>query len=488
MCVSTRDVVVAIDCGTSSTKAIAVDSEGKIVARASAPLALQTPQPGWVEHGAEDVVASVDRAIADITQQVDPNTIAAVGLSNQRESLVMWNRSTGEAMSPVLSWQDRRATAIAQKLSAAGHADRVRAVSGLPLDPMFSAVKATWMFDTYDPARTEDTVLGTVDSWVIHSLCGVHVTEPGNASRTSLIDLDTGQWSKELLEIFNVPLSALPQIGPSAREDLRIIVGPLAGIPLSGIAGDSHAALFAHRGWTPGTAKVTLGTGASVMVAVDKDTDSPDVCRTIGWQLPGEEPTRALEANILSAGATVAWLANTLGLSPSELADEASDETDVVIVPAFDGLGAPWWDPEASAIIENLSLSTTRGDLARAALDSVAQQIADVTDAFSAAGVDVTNLITDGSMVENYSLIESIAVASGLALDVSESPEASALGAADLAGLGIGMWSKADLAARDRGYRRVEVSTMPDERLLKRAQWRASVEQARSRSRRGSTE
>lgn len=484
---STRDVVVALDCGTSSTKAIAVDSNGALIARASAPLALQTPQPGWVEHRAEDVVASVDRAIAGITQQVDPITIAAVGLSNQRESLVMWNRSTGEAISPVVSWQDRRATGVAQQLAAAGQADRVRAVSGLPLDPMFSAVKATWMFDHFDADRSEDLALGTVDSWLVHALCSEHITEPGNASRTSLLDIATGQWSPELLDIFDIPHSALAEIGASARDDLMITHGPLAGIPLSGLAGDSHAALFAHRGWAPGTAKVTLGTGASVMVAVDADVDSPDVCRTIGWQLPGEEPTRALEANILSAGATVAWLANTLALSPSELAAEARDETDVVIVPAFDGLGAPWWDPEASAVIENLSLSTTRGDLARAALDSVAQQIADVTDAFSAAGVDVTNLIADGSMVENHSLVESIAVASGLVLDVSRSPEASALGAADLAGLGIGMWSKADLEARDRGYRRVEVSALPDEGLLKRAQWRASVAQARRRSRRGNT-
>lgn len=476
-------LVVALDCGTSSTKAIAVNYAGRVVARGSAPLALLTPRPGWVEQDPGEVIESAMIALEELLAQVDASSVAAVGISNQRESLVLWDRTSGEPLSPLLSWQDRRTRSIIQELDAAGHGEAVYRISGLPLDPMFSAVKATWLLETYDPdrarARSGDLAIGTVDSWIAWNLTGRHVTDPGNASRMSLVDLASGQWSEELLGIFRVPRACLAEIGPSARDDLTIAGGALAGTPLAALVGDSHAALFSHRGWVPGTAKATLGTGSSVMVTAPEATKNPGLCRTIGWQLAGDDPTVALEANILAAGATLVWLAEVLGASPAELAGEAAPTTDVVFVPAFDGLGAPYWDDAAVATISQLSLSTERGDLVRAALDSVAMQIADVLDAFADAAVNVETLIVDGGMTENTSLMQSLADAIGIPVQVADAPDASALGAANLAGLGIGALSIEDLDRRTSSYRSIRPTKSREQQQARREAWKIAVRQAR---------
>lgn len=476
-------VIVALDCGTSSTKAIALDDQGQVIARTSSPLALTTPQPGWVEHEGAEIIRSLEQAITQLLTMIDGSKVVAVGLSNQRESLVLWDRATGKAISPVLSWQDRRATLLARTLADAGHGSDVRRISGLPLDPMFSAVKATWLLDRYDPERRRslagEIALGTIDSWVTWNLTGEHVTEPGNASRTSLLSLDSVQWDPQLLELFGVPRTCLPHIGTSVRTDLVIRSGPLHGVNLAGLIGDSHAALFAHAGWNAGTAKATLGTGSSVMVSVDSTVDSLALCRTIGWQMLDHEPNYALEANILSAGATLSWLAGIMNTTPEALAEQAVEETDVVFVPGFDGLAAPWWDDRAVAIISNLSLSTSMGDLARAALDSVAMQIADVVEAFTASSVHLDSLVVDGSMTSNRILVQSLADACGLPMRIADAAEASALGAAHIAGLGASLWTLGDLAEFDRSYRTVEPAMSSDRRHRIAHRWADAVTRSR---------
>jgi glycerol kinase len=397
--------------------------------------------------------------------------------------LALWDKESGNSISPVVSWQDRRATPIVQSLTTAGHANTVRRISGLPLDPMFSAVKATWLLDTYDPDRSRaeagELTLGTVDTLVARHLTGADVTEPGNASRTSLLDIATAHWNSDLLDIFGVPKACLPVIGPSARSNLMITHGPLAGLPLAGIIGDSHAALFAHHGWKPGIAKATLGTGSSVMTLVDADVDHPGLCKTIGWQLPDADPAVALEANILAAGATLTWLASIFGLTADELAQQATDSTNTVIVPAFNGLGAPWWDPQASAVIDELSLSTSRGDFARAALDSVAWQIADVTEALTASGIALETLVLDGGMVENASLVQTISNATRTPLRVSSDPEASARGAADVAGIGAGLHTLDELQGRSLDYRSVSPDMDDAEYAERKEAWERSLTRAR---------
>lgn len=476
-------LVLALDCGTSSIKALVLDRNGHVHRQSAVPIGLRTPAPGWVEQDPQEIVACIHQLAQQLAGDGHGSPIAAVGVSNQRESVMAWDRRTGEPMSPLISWQDRRGTELARHLAADGHCDVVRRISGLPLDPMFSAVKVTWLLNDIDPNRSKSTAgkiaVGTVDSWIIWHLTGEHATEPGNASRTSLMDIESGTWSEQLLEIFNVPADCLPIIGYSARPDLRILHGPLHGLPLSGLAGDSHASLFAHAGWKGGVVKATVGTGSSVMATVDESVDSLDLCRTVAWHLPNEAVTHALEANILSAGATLVWLANILQTTPEELAAHALIESDTVFVPAFDGLGAPWWDDQAVALVSDLSLSTTRSDLASAALDSVAMQVADVLEALDSAGVSVQTLIVDGGMTVNSFVNEALANASGVSINVPQTREASAVGAGQLAGIGAGLWTKEDLDAVQRDYVGVIPSIDDEKRIRRRHNWNQAVNRAR---------
>lgn len=480
-------LILAIDQGTSATKAIAVALDGSVRARGASPVALSTPQPGWVEQDPHEIVESVRRALVEVGTQVDLTAASCIGISNQRESLLLWERDTGVPVSPVISWQDRRTTAVADELSWAR--DEVRAISGLPLDPMFSALKARWLLDAYDPDRTRsnagELVLGTIDCWLLYSLTGELGIEAGNASRTSLVDLSTGEWSPRLLEIFRIPRAVLPPIRSSAG-----VMGEIHGfpplrdsLPVTGVLGDSHSALFSHAGWLPGIAKATYGTGSSVMALVTQD-DAPDsgLCRTIAWRLPGNPPSVAWEANILAAGATLTWLAGILGCTPADLAREAADSSEgVVLVPAFNGLAAPWWDTDAQAILSGLSLSTSRAQLARAALDSVIFQVSDVLAEMRDAHCAPVRLIADGGITANGDLMRRQSALCGITVAVSPVMEASALGAAHVAGLGHGVWSLSDLESLPREYAEYS-SGCPDElRSSLLLEWHQALALAQSR-------
>jgi len=485
----TDSLILAIDQGTSSTKVLLVDRQGQVRARGWAPLSQQAPQPGWIEHRPLDVIESARTAVDEALSGGDDLDVVAVGISNQRESLMLWDRSTGAPVSPLLSWQDRRTTSLCEELLAKGHGQKVRSLSGLPLDPMFSAVKATWLLDACDPDRVrgEELCLGTVDSWLVWHLTGDHVIEAGNASRTALVDLATGEWSPTLLEIFGVPEAVLPRIVDSS-ECVGVIRGwkDLDGAPVHGILGDSHAALFAHAGWRPGVAKATYGTGSSVMTLTTEDSsDSPALCRTVAWQLPGQAPALAWEANILSAGSTVSWLAEMLATSASDLAEvAASSSAGVVLVPAFNGLGAPWWDGGATALITGVSLGTTSAHLARAALDSVVLQVDDVLTALAQVDAKPQTLFVDGGMAINQELMSRQAAVSDVDVAVSMTPELSALGAAHMAGLGAGWWTLADLESLPREYTKVAPADScvdpPDAWVQLREDWLRAVARARS--------
>lgn len=458
-------IILAIDQGTGSSKSIAVDAAGRIISVGSAPLSQSSPSSGWVEQDPRELIESVRSAMSEALDEVSAPVIA-VGISNQRESLVAWDRVTGDPVTPVISWQDRRTVDLAQQMS--DHDALVRRISGLPLDPMFSALKASWIVQEYPQLAREPEryCLGTIDAWMRFSMTGTFGIESGNASRTSLVDLSTGSWSPELLELFGIPEALLPAITDSAGSlgTIREFLPDLEGVPIASILGDSHAALFAHAGWRPGVAKATYGTGSSVMAIGDDDSSDSGLCRTIAWRLPGQVPQLALEANILSVGSTLTWLAGVLDAEPGALADEAAaDSGEVYIVPAFNGLGAPWWDAQARAVLTGMTLGTTRAQLSRAVLDSMILQVNDVLAGMARAGLRPATLIADGGITANRDLMSRQASVSEITVQVAQVSEASALGAAHAAGVGSGTWTLGDLESLNREYVTVD-GTMSRER------------------------
>ena len=479
-------LILSIDQGTSATKAIVVDRSSTIRARASVPVRQRFPQPGWSEQDAAEIWASAQRAVRECLAAIDPDQVVAVGLSTQRESTLIWDRATGQPLGPVLGWQDTRGADLCDQLRAAGHADRIQMITGLPLDAMFSAAKAAALLDRYDADRSRsragELCLGTVDSWLIWQLCGSHLIETGNAARTQLLDITTRQWDPWLLKLFAIPVEILPtvvsSIGPFGTVS-RLAPLPDA-VPLTGVLGDSHAALFAHAGWRPGQVKVTYGTGSSVMgVTTGSDPAAGGVARTIAWEL--DSPTYALEGNIRSSGATLVWLARLFGTSPAEIAARAgTDSGGAVLVPAFTGLGAPWWDDQARALICGVSDSTRPEHLARAALESIAFQVEDVVAAVAAASHPVGVILADGGPSSNPLLMQIQADTSGRKIAVSQVPELSALGAAQLAGIGIGMLAFEDLDALPRERSVVLPATDDSIRTARRQRWHAAVSACRS--------
>lgn len=427
--------VLAIDQGTSSTKAVLVGDDGIVLGRASVPITCSYPHPGWVEQDAEEIWQSV-LTVIDFLDTPD-----VIAISNQRESAVVWS---DDFVSPVIGWQDARTAPDCDRLRE--HEAVVRQKTGLALDPMFSATKLHWLLDGRDDLRA-----GTIDAFLIHRLTGEFAIEAGNASRTLLMNLETLDWDPELCALFGVPLHTLPEI---RRSDAGF--GERRGIPLAAVLADSHAALYAH-----GAAKATYGTGSSVMVPSEHHVDG--LAHTLAWLT--DQPVYAVEGNILASAAALDWMARTLHVDKLEpLAREAQTNDGVHLVPAFSGLGAPYWDREASGLISGLTLGTRPEHLARAAFESVAHQICDILDR-----VVLDVLHADGGATASDLLMQLQADLSGRPVLVSTSPEMSALGVADLAAGG----------RRERPVRAFEPAISEDERLTRREAWRAAVRRAR---------
>jgi glycerol kinase len=420
--------VLAVDQGTSATKCVLLDPAGRILRSASAPLPIAYPRPGWVEQRAEDVLESVFVAASSVLEDVSTDQVLGVGLSTQRESALLWDRATGKPLDALLGWQDQRSATVARRRHE--HSGEILRITGLALDPMFSAAKLTWLLDQHDPdrslSRSGRLAVGTVDSWLMFALTGQHVIEAGNASRTQLLDLATGQWSPWLMELFGIPEQVLPEVISSEGKLGTIAGGPLARLEVKAILGDSHAALFAH-GRAGDAAKATYGTGSSVMRLSAAPAQS--VGRTIAWADPA--PVLALEGNIRSSGSTLTWLAELFQSTPerlSQLAASSSSEG-VHIVPAFGGLAAPWWDDNAKGLISGVTLGTRLPQLARAALESIALQV----DAVVRAMDGTTAILADGGATASDGLMQLQADISSLPVRRARERDLSAIGAGLLA-------------------------------------------------------
>ena len=461
--VSGGSLVGAVDQGTTSTRFMIFDQTGSVVASAQRPHAQHFPQPGWVEHDAAEILTNTGAVIEEALSSagLSVGDLAAVGITNQRETLVTWDPATGEPLNHAIVWQDTRTNGIVNHL-ANGDLDRFRAVTGLPLATYFSGPKATWLLEHVDGLRargeTGQAVFGTIDSWLLWNLTGGpdggrHATDVTNASRTLMMDLGTLAWDPDLVAAMGVPMSMLPEIVPSIGH-LGTGVGPLEGVPISSILGDQQAALFGQGCHSPGRAKNTYGTGCFLLMHTGGDAvaSTHGLLTTVASQIAGESPMFALEGSVAMAGATIQWLRDELGVidDASEveaLARSVDDNGDVYLVPAFSGLFAPHWRSDARGAVVGLTRFSNRGHLARAALEATAFQTHELLAAMRAdaiigdRGVDLTELRVDGGMVGNDLLMQF--QADLLDVDVVRPvvAETTALGAAYAAGLAVGVWS-----------------------------------------------
>jgi glycerol kinase len=462
--------VLAIDVGTTGVTALVVGEDARVLSRGYEEFPQHFPQPGWVEHGPEDIWQAVLSSCRQALQQ--QGTPTAVGVTVQRETAVLWDRVSLAAPRRAVVWQDRRTTAICDRLREAGHEPRVAELTGLRLDPYFTATKLTWLAENDEPAWSGvlrgDTVIGTVDSYVVARLTGGarHVTDAGNASRTLLYDLRAGSWSEELCELFGVPVSALPEVVPSYGEVCRTDPSAFLGLdlPVAGIAGDQQSALFGQTCFEPGRSKCTYGTGSFVLVNTGSEPVLSDrLLTTVAWMHPDGSVDFALEGAVFVTGAAVQWLRDGLqiiGAAPESeaLARGVPDSGGLVFVPALTGLGAPHWDADARGSLFGITRGTTRAHVARATLDAIVFQVRDVVDAVTEeAGLPIDVLQVDGGASSNDLLCQLQADQLGVPVQRPEVLETTALGAAFLAGLGTGVWSsREELADTWRLDRRFE--------------------------------
>jgi glycerol kinase len=458
------DLILAIDQGTTNTKAIVVNTEGGVEATASVRVPLSFPLPGWVETDPDALWQTVEAAIAQCLSTVDRRSIVAVGLTNQRESVLVWDRRTGRPLGPCISWQCRRTAPFCDQLRDQGREDWLRARTGLGIDPLFSASKARWLLDRVVDSQTRARVgglcIGTVDSWILWNLTGgaVFATDLTNASRTQLLDLDRVCWDEELVSLFDIPMEALPELGGSSQLFGRASgSGPIpTGVPIAGVVGDSHGALFGHGAPAIGAVKATYGTGTSVMAPVDGPLRTSRLSTTIGWSLGVSENQAArsvvyaLEGNITATGAALEWVATIMGMAGREselerLAVSVPDSGEAYLVPAFAGLGAPHWDPGARGLVTGLTRGTTQAHLARAAFESIAYQVRDVVDVLrSTAPTPPTAILADGGAMRSDLLAQIQADVLRVPVLRTHSENLAALGAAYLAGLAVGVWGSLD--------------------------------------------
>lgn len=451
--------ILAIDQGTTNSKAVLVSETGQILAKGSAPVGINYPNPGWVEQDADDLWTSSLAAIANCLAQQPDTAILAIGISNQRESVAAWNRSSGEPLAPVVTWQCRRTTNATLALKANGHERRVIEATGLPLDPLFPALKMRWLIDHVDPSLSSDLCLGTVDSWLIFRLTGGEnfATDRSNASRTQLLNIATGDWDDDLCRLFDVPKALLPSLRDSSTVFGKTsgVPGLPDGIPIAAAIGDSHAALFGHSAFRPGDAKVTFGTGSSTMVNVPGfRVPEQGITTTIAWSIDGKI-TYALEGNILASASIFPWTAEMLGLGKDavghllDLAKSVESSEGVYLVPAHVGLGAPYWRPEATGLITGLRFSTTPAHVARAAAESMALQVVNVLDNMACQiPMDIGSISVDGSPTGNSFLMQLVSDLLGRTIRIGNNSEVSALGAGALAGLAIGLWESQEEISR----------------------------------------
>ena len=481
--------ILAIDQGTTNTKALLVSSSGAILARGSQPTGISYPRPGWVEQDALEIWRCTRAAIAECLGALREPNLAAVAITNQRETALVWDRESGVPVGPAVVWQCRRSAPLCKQLKARGLEPLLRTQTGLQVDPMFSAGKIRWILDHTEDGlrRAEEGELcaGNVDAWLLWNLTGgaVHATDLTNASRTQLLNLHTLTWDAEALDAFGVPAAALPQLKPSG-----VIYGetvPLGnlpgGIPIAAMIGDSHAALYGQAGFTPGSIKATYGTGSSLMTPVDRPVLSENgLSTTVAWAR--EAATYALEGNIYATGAAVEWLGRLLELDDpgpdvERLAHTAEDAGGVIFVPALVGLGAPHWNDAATGLITGLTHGAGPAQLARATLEAIAYQIRDVFDVMQTeSGAPLQTLLADGGASRNDLLMQFQADVIGCPVLRSTSTDISPLGAAFLAGLAVGLWAdEAEVASlvppRDHFVPRMS----QDQREALYSDWQAAV-------------
>jgi glycerol kinase len=455
--------ILAIDQGTTNSKAVLVSLTGEVIARGASPVGITYPKPGWVEQDPDRLWASVREAIAACLAFRPDARVEAIAISNQRESVTIWDAETGRPLGPVVSWQCRRTAADCERLTAEGHLERVQAITGLPLDPMFPGAKFRWLIDRAPAGRLVRA--GTIDSWLIHCMTGgrQHACDASNAARSQLFDLKAQAWSEELCAIFGVDPAVLPQVRDSSADFgvTASVAGIPDGTPIRAAIGDSHAALFGHGAFRPGDGKVTFGTGSSIMTTLaDYIPPRNGITTTIAWRLSGQ-PTFAFEGNILVSAASLPWMAGILGLPDvAALIDLAAtaEPGGPGFVPAFVGLGAPYWDSNARALFSQINFNTSRAQMARAVTDSIAFQVHDVVSAMKMqGGGSIGALYVDGGPSQNRFLMQCVADTLSHAVIQCEAPEASALGAAYLAGLSLGIFADLKaIAALPRQTRMIE--------------------------------
>ncbi len=493
---SMSSFILALDQGTTSSRAILFDAAGQIVASAARELPQIYPQAGWVEHNPDLIWQTQHDSLRAVLQEaaVGPEHIAALGIANQRETAVAWQRSTGEPLGNAIVWQCRRTAARCRELEAQGLAATVREKTGLVLDAYFSGPKFEWILQNVpragELAAQNDLCLGTVDAWIIANLTGHarHATDPTNASRTMLYDIHAGDWDDGLLALFGIPREALPVVAPSSgvvgHTDPAVLG---AAVPIAGIAGDQQAALFGQTCWQPGHAKNTYGTGCFLLSHTGEQARPSQSGLLTTAAASANGPAYALEGSVFVAGAAVQWLRDKLGViataaESEDLARQVPDSGGVVVVPAFTGLGTPYWDPDARGTILGLTLGSTKAHIVRATLDAIAFQTRDVVQTMQAdSGVALQELRADGGAAANALLMQTQADLLGIPVVVPAVTETTALGAAYLAGLGVGFWpDAATVASQWRVAARYEPQISADERESRYATWQRAVSRARA--------
>ncbi len=491
-----RRFILALDQGTTGSRAIVVDPDGAVRGSGYVELPQYYPKPGWVEHDAGEIWETTTRAIGQAlgAARITAAEIAAVGITNQRETAMLWERAAGRPIHRAIVWQCRRTAPFCERLKSEGHEALFRHKTGLMLDPYFSGTKIRWLLDEVPGARQRaergELCFGTIDSWLLWRLTGgaVHATDPTNASRTLCFDIRTLRWDEGLCKILGVPAAILPEVRPSAGAFGETAAGVLpAGIPVTGIAGDQQSALFGQCCFEPGMAKNTYGTGCFILLNTGARPVASEhgLLTTVAWQIGGAT-TYALEGSVFIGGAVVQWLRDGLGIigtaAESEaLAESVADAGGVYLVPAFTGLGAPYWDPYARGALVGLTRGTTKAHIARAALEAVAYQNRDVLDAMAQdSGAPLAALRVDGGATANNFLCQFQADVLNVEVLRPAVTETTAMGAAFLAGVGAGLWTAADLAGRWRLERRFRPSPGSASRAAGYAGWRRAVERSRS--------